>query len=739
MISRFSILVFLILVFSSVPASGVNIHQLPDDSLNQAASKMACKDYKGAVESALKAPPGGMRDFLLGMAMVRMREWEKAADYLGKAGASLPLLADYALYNRALALYRLARYPESLATIQGFAKNYPESPLSRSAEKLLADLLFESGNFTDAAAAYQAFIEKHASGADAQAALYNQAICREHTGDMNGAVVLLRNIWLLYPASAIAANAGDDLQRLANNGSIVAPYSAEELMRRGIILTDLRKYDQAIKTFNSIPQEKQPDEFVWKLLLKTGQTYCKDRKFREAEETFTELLAKNPRQGIAEEARYWLAKSLDKIGRGEEAVTIYAKLAETSPNSNLADDALLAAAFIRKFQNRNDDEMTFLKMLVQSYPQSNLCHTAFWEIAWTSYQDGDLKTAACYFKKLLESDETRERALYWYGRTLMATKDEKGAASAFASLLGEFPHGFYAMSYKKEANIKEDGSFSLSVEIHDILPVPAGFDRTKALIALGLHEEAAIELAVSRRKAADKPRNLAALARLYLEMGDYHGASSLFKVNLPCSLDGTSLVEWGIAYPLAFREEVESVAGNYGVPKSLIFAIIRAESNYFPNALSPAGAVGLMQVMPATAAAVAKRGIENFTPDQLTLPGINIRLGVKHLHDLLTLYEGDTVLAVAAYNAGSGNVYRWRKMFGKMSREQFIENIPFQETREYVKKVLATAEIYESLYRLVPLPDPEWNTTSPVPSDVPAPPLTAHTNASNLAGGITAN
>jgi len=733
---RFSFLVFLCLLFLSVPAFGVNIYQLPDDSLNFVASKMACKDYKGAVEAALKSPAGGMRDFLLGMALVRTKEWEAAADYLGKASVSLPLLADYALYNRAVAQYRLARYPESLATLQGFAKNYSESPLSRSAEKLLADLLYDSGNYLEAAATYQGFIEKYASGADALAALYRLAQCRERTGDTAGAVNLLRNIWLIYPASAIAVNAGEDLQRLANNGALVSPYSAEELLRRGTVLSSLRKYDKAVETFNSIPLEKQPDEFIWRLLLKTGQTHFRARHFREAEESFTGLLAKNPRRGIAEEARYWLAKCMDKNGREEEAVTIYENLVANSPNSALADDALLAAAFIRKSQNRNDDELTFLKILVKSYPQSNLCQTAFWEIAWTSYQAGDMKTAADYFKKQLETDETRERALYWYGRTLSATKDEKGAANAFASLLDEYPFGFYALSYKTEAKIKEDDSFSLSAELCDILPVPAGFDRTKALIALGLHEEAAIELAASRRKSADKPRTLAGLARLYLEMGDYHGAYSLFKEDLIHNPDRLSLVEWGIAYPLAYREEVAGVSANNGVPESLIFAIIRAESSFSPNALSPAGAVGLMQVMPATAAMVAKGGSRNYTPDQLTLPGINIRLGVKYLHDLLTLYDGDIVLAVAAYNAGSGNVYRWRKMIGKMSREQFIENIPFPETREYVKKVLAGAEIYRRLYKLAPLPAPNRNTTYPVPRAPTSPlPPAAPTKASSSAGG----
>jgi soluble lytic murein transglycosylase len=732
--SRFSILLLFLLCLS-VPASGVNIYQLPDDSLTTAATKIIKKEYKGAIEAALKAPPDGMRDFQLGMALARMGEWEAAADYLGKAAASLPLLADYALYNRALALYRLARYPESRATLQGFAKNYPESPLSRSAEKLLADLLYDSGNFQDAREAYQAFIEKYASGADALAALHRLALSRERTGDKAGAVLLLRNIWLKYPASAIAASAEEDLQRLTDNGAKALAYSAEELLRRGTVLSDLRKFDKAIKTFNAISVEKQPDEFIWRLQLKIGQALFKARHFREAEQAFARLLAKNPRRMIADEARYWLGKSLDKNGKEEEAFASYAKLAQSSPDSTLADDALLAAAFIKKFQQKNDDELTFLKMLVRGYPQSNLLQTAFWEIAWTSYQAGDLKTAADFFKKQLDNYDTRERALYWYGRTLTAAGDGRGAANAFADLHAEYPFGFYALSYNREARKKDDETLFLSADLCDILSVPAGFERAKVLIALGLYEEAAKELAAARRKSGDKPKALAGLARLYLEMGDYHAAYSLFKEGRLANPDKNSLAQWGIAYPLAFREEVASNAAKSGIPASLIYAIIRAESSYFPTALSPAGAVGLMQVMPATAAAVARGRGEKCALDQLTLPGLNIHLGVKHLHDLLTLYNGDIVMAVAAYNAGSGNVNRWLKTFGKMPRELFIENIPFPETREYVKKVLAGAEIYSRLYRLSPLPGPNLSTTPPVFKEVPPIwPSAAPDGASRLTG-----
>jgi soluble lytic murein transglycosylase len=725
MFSRFLIFSSLLLLLT-VPASGLSIYQLPDAALTAAAAKMKVRDFRGAREAALQAPMGGTRDFLLGMVAARLGEWEQAADLLEKGATGFPLLADYALYNRANALHRLARYPEALAAVQGLVQNYPESPLARAAEKLLADVLYDAGNFPAALPAYEKFIERYAAGPDALAALHRLALCREKTTDLAGAVAALRKIWLNYPASSLAAKSEEDLRRLAESGAKAAPYTAEELLRRGTTLADLRKFDQAIKTFTAIPLEGQSADFVSRLLLKTGQAQFKARRYKDAEQTFARLGQSNLKKGTTEEARFWLGRSQEKNGKDEEAFATYLKLVESYPDSTLADDALLEAAYIRKSQKKGDDQLTFLRMLVESYPRSNVVQTARWEIAWRSYQAGDLKAAAANFKKLLDGEKTRERALYWYGRTLAAAGDGKGAEQAFASLLGEYPLGYYALTYRKEAKIADGEALSLAADLCTVLPVPDGLERAKALIALGLFDEAGKELGAARKRLAGKPKLLPGLARLYLEMEDFNGAFALCREERPRNLDKNSLALWGIAYPMAFREAVGKYAAKTGVPESLIYSVIRAESGYSPTALSPVGAVGLMQLMPATAATIAGGGGEKFTPDHLTRPEFNIRFGIKHLKDLLVLYDGDVVAAVAAYNAGSGNVNRWRKQFGNLPQDEFIECITFGETRDYVKKVLAGVAIYNRLYGLPSPPDRNRSATSPRKQEpLPSPPAAA--------------
>jgi soluble lytic murein transglycosylase len=200
---------------------------------------------------------------------------------------------------------------------------------------------------------------------------------------------------------------------------------------------------------------------------------------------------------------------------------------------------------------------------------------------------------------------------------------------------------------------------------------------------------------------------LLGIAGLYLMMGDFNRSSAVIDTGKLKKLDNGSIHEWGIAYPLAYREQVTGKASEFKIPENIIYSIMRAESNYLPTAVSPAGAVGLMQVMPATAAAIARPKEGAGIRELLSRPEMNIDLGVKHLKHLLELYDGDHVMAVAAYNAGAGNVNRWVKRLGRPPRDVFIENIPFAETRDYVKKVLAGVEIYKRLYRVAPAGPPE--------------------------------
>ncbi|MFZ3209164.1 MAG: transglycosylase SLT domain-containing protein [Geobacteraceae bacterium] len=693
------LIIVTVLLCAAIPASGINQSQPASETVAIVASRLKEKDFKGAWDAALNMPEGGERDFLLGITSARLANWEESVRYLAGGAVSYPLLADYALYHQARGLYNLGRFDEALQPLRNLRKQFPGSPLLRASELLLADSLFAKREYQHALDAYLQFMEKYASGTDAITALYQTAKCREQLGDIDSALLALKKVWLSYPASPLAASAEADIRRLAESGTQVVPYSDEELFRRGITLYDLGKFDQALRSLRAIPLESRSSDFTNRVTLKTGQALFKARRYREAEELFASLLAATPVRMIADEASFWLGRSLARNGKEDEAYSVYLKLAENSPASILADNALMEAAMIRKHQKKVAEALLILKKLLNEYPDSDLKQTALWEIAWNSYLTGDTKTAAGFFQKLAGQGGVREKALYWHGRTVAANGDASRAQASFALLLNEFPLGYYAHTYRRDAGITESPSLLIPNDINQLLPLPIGFDRVKALIAFGLYEEANKELAVAKRKLTGRNRELQGIARLYLEMGNFHRAMSVAGGAPIRRPDKENLYLWRLNYPLAFREEVERQALKSGIPTGLVYSIIRTESNFYPAALSPAGAIGLMQLMPSTAKALANGENGKFKTDRLTMPKENIRMGIRHLRGLLTLYKGDRMLAVAAYNAGEGNVNRWLKTAGDLQRDVFIESIPFAETRRYVKKVLEGSENYNRLYK----------------------------------------
>jgi len=154
-----------------------------------------------------------------------------------------------------------------------------------------------------------------------------------------------------------------------------------------------------------------------------------------------------------------------------------------------------------------------------------------------------------------------------------------------------------------------------------------------------------------------------------------------------------------LIYPIKFSEHVEKYAEEYNIDKMLVYSIIKAESNFNPNAKSKSSAIGLMQVMEATAIETAEDlGYLDITEENLYNPELNIQIGVKYFSKLLSLYD-NTNLAIIAYNAGIGNVDKWIES-GTINKDgSDIENVPFNETENYVRKILRDYEIYKQIYK----------------------------------------
>ncbi|HBG07354.1 MAG: lytic transglycosylase [Geobacteraceae bacterium GWC2_58_44] len=694
----------LIILSATLPASALNLNKPVDEALATAAGRMKLKDFNGARQAALLSNDKGARAFLLGISSIRLELWEEGATNLAVAADYYPILADYALYNQGLALSKLGRWDEALTPLYRMLKQYPDSRLARAAVILYADTLAAGGYHKQALESYASFIERYPSGSDSISALFGSALCREKLGDPAAAAAVLRGIWLNSPASPFAEKGADELKRLAAAGTRVEPYTSAELFKRGGTLYDLGRYKKAAEAYAQLPITGETVEFVAKLRLKTGQALLKARQYRDAQAIFKGVIQMEAGGDGANEAKFWLAKALDKSGQGEEAYELLIRLAEAPNGGSVANDALLEAAYLKRYQRKWDEALQLFRRYLANVPEQKKSGTVMWEAAWAGYQSRDFPGAAADFRKLAEREEMREKALYWLGKALIAAGDAKGAELPLATLAADYPFGYYALICNRWCDVADAPLAPKSLT--ESLPMPAGFEREKALISLGLFDEAARELTVVRRK------NPLGAARLYLEMGNYNGALHSAANEKPKRGEKESPAVWGLKYPQAFREDVVKNASSNAVPESLVYAIMRTESNYHPTALSPVGAVGLMQIMPATAESISKGD-----SGKLTRPELNIRLGARHLRDLMEIYDQNLPLVMAAYNAGSGNVKRWQKGLGSLPQDEFIESIPFKETREYVKKVVTAMELYQRLYR-VPA-------EKPLPGVAAAPPAAA--------------
>jgi len=210
----------------------------------------------------------------------------------------------------------------------------------------------------------------------------------------------------------------------------------------------------------------------------------------------------------------------------------------------------------------------------------------------------------------------------------------------------------------------------------------------------GYLDAAAIEVAIGSRSTNLEEK--LALGDWYLERGQYYNA--IFWGIRSISEQPTRR-GYELAYPLLYEEYVMETAEKYGVEPELIWAVIREESHFRHDAVSKAGAIGLMQIMPATGRDIASRMGIKITDDDLINPEINIKLGSYYINSMLDMFGRDIDKALAAYNGGPGNVTKWLKSSFVKSDEDFPTAIAFTETQEYITKVRNAYYIYKWLYR----------------------------------------
>lgn len=429
-----------------------------------------------------------------------------------------------------------------------------------------------------------------------------------------------------------------------------------------------RKFEQFMKAFSSSSLARDARwHLAWIRYLRGD--------FAGAYESFEKLeRAKPARQarrrsrrqlsGLASDAiggdrvRYWKAMCLLRMGKANEAAAAFQKIAR---------DPALGYYGIAAFYRR------------------------------ASIPSGEKAGAPSLTGQLASTLTEEELRAAEAAQAEEATADSAGPEEAEPAVAGGEPPGEGAAV--PGAVVGEPGS----VKTASPSTVAKRFIRARALSAAGFAEHARRELAEIERRARS-PEDRKALMAAYRALGNWHRASLLGETAFAAERLRGGLQKardlWEHAYPRAFGLPVAGAAGQTGIAPDLIWSIMRAESHYRPEVLSPVGAMGLMQLMPFTAKRVADLmgAGAKFKPRSLLEPEANIRLGARYLQRLSDNFKGAVPLVAAAYNAGPHRVQAWLRSFGLLEMDEFIEHIPFMETRNYAKKVVRNYQIYGLLY-----------------------------------------
>jgi soluble lytic murein transglycosylase len=638
---------------------------------------------------------------------------------------ALPEIADRIAYLRGRALEAAGRAKEALEAWSAV----PEGSLLEAQARLARAKLAASVGDRGAALAALAPLVDAGPPADlgkpdpAATALLLEARLRGEGGDAAGARRARIACWSEHPLAPEAADCHAGISGLpAPHGG---PPSDADLLRRVEALLDANRNEAALALLGplleGLPAAAPDEPFACRARAAAGRAHRKERNYRRAIETLRPVADRCADPEVRVKALYLLASAASIAGDRDEAVALYRRLARDFPGHSFADDALFFAADLLARSGRPGEAREALGALAREHPRGDYRAEARFRIAWLAKRSGERDAAVAQLLAIEESAEDPyeyARAAYWRARLLEAGGEEgrRAARAIWADLVARHPADYYGLLSRAR----------LSAGAGDALPSPAlaaseealpaswdagglpedpHFRAGVLLLRLGLPDDAAQELgAVDPRRLRDAPPDAVLLvAHLLDRAGDHRSAHNLLRTRARAALrrppGGENLRAWRIAYPPAFRDEVRRWAPPARVPVDLVQALMREESALDPRAVSPAGAVGLTQLMVPTAREVARRlRLGRIGRADLTVASLNIRLGARYLGELIRRFDGSVALALAAYNAGGGAVSRWLDQRRGLEIDEFVEEIPVEETRGYVKRVLRSYAAYRLLY-----------------------------------------
>lgn len=678
-----------------------------------------------------------MGEFSLGMKAYAANDFQGAIGHLKNAGPKLASLADYTVYYLASSRAGLSDYPGALRELAAMRKmTAPASPLFGKAVLLEAQAHLRNQEPREAIRV----LREQFDGLPQPDAAMELAQAYDAQGESAQAAALYQRVYFHFPATPAAQTASDALERLKKSmGADYPRPSAKDLLTRGEEWLAAKEYWKAKEEFTALAKQLDGEN---KAAAEMGASLAdyRDGEFRQAYDAFAKLHL--PHSEADAQRLYYLEECAQKMKDEAKLQDAVERLNLNYAASPWRLKALVSAG--NHFVNARQPEKytPLFRTAYEAFPSdpaTALCH---WKIAWDAYMKRAANAEALLKEQVTQyaTDGKAASALYFLGR-IYETRGETGAARAcYSAITGAFPNFYYgvlAAEKLRESAIAAAAASNLPwlatapfAELPDIsgetptAATKARIERARLLKAAGFPDWAEMELRFGAN--TDGQRHLLAIE---IARNDETPAlalrhmKSLTPEYLSLSYERAPKEFWRFLFPMPYRESLVSSANAQKLDPYLVAGLIRQESEFNPGIVSAADAIGLTQLIPSTGSLMArKQGMTHFSERRLYEPETNLRLGTLYLRTQLDRWSGSLEQTLAAYNAGPGRVQQWRQSLAYREPAEFVENIPFNETREYVQAVLRNAAMYRRIYGDAKALPPVKQASNAVPSkNVPKP------------------
>ena len=648
--------------------------------------------------------------FATGYALYSSGKSAEAKELFQKVLNADSRLADYGLYHLALIAFHESDWNLARQQLNQLKKRFPQSLWSQPGALLQAKVAIAEAKYAQADEMLRHLrTDKSIKRDFAEEALYLQAQIREIQNEPRRAYAIYDELRNSAPASRWTTIARKSQARLREKyPEIFGFHTLQSLADEADRLARERQNGEAETLYKKLLNNvSEPDERL-RFLTKLSGLYLSVRNRDEAMPLLAQIAREYPDSPEAPRALYQLAQILWNRNDNEQALNYFKMVIDKYPGSFYVGRSLYAAADIHEYFGRKEEAVQLYGDIGKQFPKTTVHDDASWRLAWLYYRGGDLSSALATFKALANRSKNNQlstAALYWQARSAERLNEAESAKPLYRQILNGGTESYY-----EELALRALERLGEHVEEPQLSrPVPAGeadppltrdvdfhLSRARELAAVSLHQLAIAELDEINAMSKLSDRLRALLMREYFRSHAY-GRSLRVANQVPLAQSERDLYR----YPLAFWDLIQQKAREREIDPYLVVALIRQESLFDTRARSPATALGLMQLIPPTARRVARQlGLAAPSQDKLFEADVNLTLGTQYLKDLLLRYSNSWQKALAAYNAGETAVDRWEREIVTDDIEEFVERIPYAETRGYVKLVLRNHRIYKRLYDL---------------------------------------